>query len=747
MRKPKLSQKHLLKGKKLDWRYALPLVAVVVLVGIYVIYRSFASTAPISCAATSPNAADLERCLTTSDEAQITRIYYGTLKRPPDAAGLRFWVTKLDEGMSINTIANGFINSPEFRSTYGSLNDQQFVTEVYKNILGRNAASSEISYWVRELEQRRKTRSSLTTFFTQSPEARISYKTRVAQVLNIPFGRVGTLVKTYSANDIVCYGKPQTVQGGRRECALEPKQNEASATREKAFIAGGANWGSDLSGPKKGLAYTVCADVRAGAAPSGGTDVRASLPLSGTTSNGPTPRLLTRAMVAYKAPIAANPTGKVWVGTATERPRFANSSAHSNFRTVCHDVREIGPSSFGWYFQLGLSSNTTSSSPAPAGTVAFAMDNIRLYQIDTNYVSAQRQTNNQQQLVVHQTTDATVPMRPEVAVLPRAHAVNATPWEAQGSSNYAPYLRVSSEDTQPVWQSTHPKGFAGENRLTRLKYSPLGTSSTEIEVEYIVRAGGQRIPIDRFVIIDFYNKEVGRAKVDPNNRSKVLLKPPDATDLGQLNVNVTPVFKLPTDMSNITVEVRLHKGHIDLGEGMRLEKYDRVGPTWSTLNINLLPPEFARKPGIALDEPPPGPHQPSHCTGTFTPGAASLRAFIDQYWPAVPEIGGYYCRPITGGIETSVHGVGRALDVYIGDRNDTVPPQPDELALGNEIRNLVYNNAETLGLQRIIWNGKIWSTDQDGWRDYTGENPHHGHLHLEINLQAAANAYLTGVTP
>lgn len=40
----------------------------------------------------------------------------------------------------------------------------------------------------------------------------------------------------------------------------------------------------------------------------------------------------------------------------------------------------------------------------------------------------------------------------------------------------------------------------------------------------------------------------------------------------------------------------------------------------------------------------------------------------------------------------------------------------------------------------IIWNGQIMSTDRrkEGWRPYTGSNPHDHHLHLSVTTDAAA---------
>ncbi|CAG7844981.1 hypothetical protein USB125703_01235 [Pseudoclavibacter triregionum] len=54
------------------------------------------------------------------------------------------------------------------------------------------------------------------------------------------------------------------------------------------------------------------------------------------------------------------------------------------------------------------------------------------------------------------------------------------------------------------------------------------------------------------------------------------------------------------------------------------------------------------------------------------------------------------------------------------------------------------DNAETLGITYLIWQGKIWSLsrDSEGWRDYNGGSMHdpadvtgghYDHLHVTVD--------------
>jgi hypothetical protein len=150
-------------------------------------------------------------------------------------------------------------------------------------------------------------------------------------------------------------------------------------------------------------------------------------------------------------------------------------------------------------------------------------------------------------------------------------------------------------------------------------------------------------------------------------------------------------------------------------------------------------PDFKANPAVAVDESPPGEHKESNCTGKFTVGAASLKQLVEETWiPPVTSVGGYACRSIFGGSETSIHGMGRAIDIMISAETAV------GLQTGDEIRNFMINNSTNLGVQRVIWNGYTWSSDKDGWRVYTGESPHTDHLHVEINLEASKDANLAG---
>ena len=55
------------------------------------------------------------------DYGEAYRLYQAAFNRTPDTPGLRGWVTNLDNGMSLNAVAQGFVGSAEFANAYAGL--------------------------------------------------------------------------------------------------------------------------------------------------------------------------------------------------------------------------------------------------------------------------------------------------------------------------------------------------------------------------------------------------------------------------------------------------------------------------------------------------------------------------------------------------------------------------------------------------------------------------------------------------
>ncbi|HMJ78762.1 MAG TPA: DUF4214 domain-containing protein, partial [Iamia sp.] len=137
--------------------------------------------------------ADLAHSTVWSERrAPVTRLYWAFFLRAPDAAGLDYWVAKNKAGQGLHTIAGQFALSGEFKTLYGSLGNQAFVTLVYQNVLERDPAPNEVAYWSQQLATGAKTRGSVMVGFSESAEGRAFLAPEVDTVL-VHLGLFGTI--------------------------------------------------------------------------------------------------------------------------------------------------------------------------------------------------------------------------------------------------------------------------------------------------------------------------------------------------------------------------------------------------------------------------------------------------------------------------------------------------------------------------------------------------------------------------
>lgn len=129
------------------------------------------------------------------------------------------------------------------------------------------------------------------------------------------------------------------------------------------------------------------------------------------------------------------------------------------------------------------------------------------------------------------------------------------------------------------------------------------------------------------------------------------------------------------------------------------------------------------------------------------PGTSELDVYIRTRWPYVGAGGTYTCRRNSNPASTanlSVHSVGRAIDLMItrsgGDADNT---------LGDPVANWLIENAEYIGIQRVIWDGWYWNGSRRGnhfsqisdARNSSGvytTDHHTNHIHVELSVDGAA---------
>lgn len=106
---------------------------------------------------------------------QVYRIYKAVFNRDPmagDTSGLGYWIEQADAGMSVVEVSARFIDSNEFRSSYGTNSaDDVFLSRVYENVLGRAPDPAGKAWWLEQLKTNpEKTREKILADFAESTE-------------------------------------------------------------------------------------------------------------------------------------------------------------------------------------------------------------------------------------------------------------------------------------------------------------------------------------------------------------------------------------------------------------------------------------------------------------------------------------------------------------------------------------------------------------------------------------------------
>lgn len=109
-----------------------------------------------------------------STGGQAYRLYQAAFQRAPDVDGLGFQINALDSGYSLHQVAQNFLDSPEFRTLYGtSLDDRTFVTKLYENVLNRGPDAEGLAFQMAALAGGRD-RAQLLVDFSESAENQLA---------------------------------------------------------------------------------------------------------------------------------------------------------------------------------------------------------------------------------------------------------------------------------------------------------------------------------------------------------------------------------------------------------------------------------------------------------------------------------------------------------------------------------------------------------------------------------------------
>ncbi|MEM6679547.1 MAG: DUF4214 domain-containing protein, partial [Pseudomonadota bacterium] len=115
----------------------------------------------------------LPEVLESAGALAVALLYEAAFGRPPDDAGLNFWIDERELGFSLFAVAAEFLQSEEFAARAGpvdTLDDALFVSLLYDTALGRAADDEGLAFWSDAIAQPDFGRENLLISFSESPE-------------------------------------------------------------------------------------------------------------------------------------------------------------------------------------------------------------------------------------------------------------------------------------------------------------------------------------------------------------------------------------------------------------------------------------------------------------------------------------------------------------------------------------------------------------------------------------------------
>lgn len=101
--------------------------------------------------------------------AKVSRLYQAALARTPDQGGLNFWIDRLNAGTALDALSASFVESAEFMTRYGTLDNGGYVGLLYQNVLGRAPDAEGRAFWVNAVTNGT-SRATVLSSFSESPE-------------------------------------------------------------------------------------------------------------------------------------------------------------------------------------------------------------------------------------------------------------------------------------------------------------------------------------------------------------------------------------------------------------------------------------------------------------------------------------------------------------------------------------------------------------------------------------------------
>lgn len=105
-------------------------------------------------------------------DANTLRLYDAFFLRTPEIKGANYWVGLTRGGASLDTLAYQFAVSDEFKNRYGSLDNREYVTVIYANVLNRPPDNGGFEYWLGLLNDGQLNRGGVVRWIAANSEFR-----------------------------------------------------------------------------------------------------------------------------------------------------------------------------------------------------------------------------------------------------------------------------------------------------------------------------------------------------------------------------------------------------------------------------------------------------------------------------------------------------------------------------------------------------------------------------------------------
>ncbi len=118
-----------------------------------------------------------------TEAAKVDRLYRTFFRRGPEGGGLTYWTQRRGNGHTLETIAEWFAESNEFQNRYGSGTFEDFLDQLYLDLLDREPLESGKQYWLDRLRRGDVNRGTIVVHFSEGEEAQGIYQYRTERAV------------------------------------------------------------------------------------------------------------------------------------------------------------------------------------------------------------------------------------------------------------------------------------------------------------------------------------------------------------------------------------------------------------------------------------------------------------------------------------------------------------------------------------------------------------------------------------